>query len=133
MIMLGNPLEFRQPGCRRLLVDIVADVGAGTRLSRGGAAERTRYTSEAVYRPVREPHVLPVKASFRRSEISCSHDLSVSALLDDAIYLIGLLISTMGAPKTHKAIVYDRPGQISVKLVDVATPVPGRGEVLVKM
>ena len=36
-------------------------------------------------------------------------------------------------PKTHKAIIYDSPGKISTKVVDVDTPEPGPGEVLVRL
>lgn len=36
-------------------------------------------------------------------------------------------------PKQHKAIVYDKPGTISTKVVDVDTPEPGPGEVLVNL
>lgn len=39
----------------------------------------------------------------------------------------------MDIPKTHKAIVYDKPGEISTNVVDVETPTPGSGQVLVKM
>jgi propanol-preferring alcohol dehydrogenase len=36
-------------------------------------------------------------------------------------------------PETHKAIVYDDPGRISTKIVQVKTPEPGPGEVLIRM
>lgn len=36
-------------------------------------------------------------------------------------------------PKTHKAAVYDKPGSLSIKVVDVETPEPGAGEVLVRL
>ncbi|KAF1817807.1 GroES-like protein [Dissoconium aciculare CBS 342.82] len=36
-------------------------------------------------------------------------------------------------PKTHKALIYDEPGKISLKVVDLPTPEPGPGEVLVKV
>lgn len=36
-------------------------------------------------------------------------------------------------PKTHKAAVYDKPGTISTKVVDVETPRPGPGEVLIRL
>lgn len=36
-------------------------------------------------------------------------------------------------PKTHKAAVYDKPGTLSTKVVDVETPAPGPGEVLVRL
>ncbi|CAI7584827.1 unnamed protein product [Penicillium pancosmium] len=39
----------------------------------------------------------------------------------------------MNIPKTHKALVYDKPGEISTNVVDVKTPTPGPGEVLVKI
>jgi hypothetical protein len=37
------------------------------------------------------------------------------------------------AKKTHKAAIYDNPGTISTKVVDVETPEPGPGEVLVQL
>jgi hypothetical protein len=37
------------------------------------------------------------------------------------------------AKKTHKAAIYDKPGTISTKIVDVETPEPGPGEVLVQL
>jgi alcohol dehydrogenase, propanol-preferring len=36
-------------------------------------------------------------------------------------------------PKTYKAAIYDRPGKISTKVVDLETPEPGAGEVLVNL
>ncbi|KAF2096789.1 GroES-like protein [Rhizodiscina lignyota] len=36
-------------------------------------------------------------------------------------------------PKTHKAVVYDNPGEISTTVKDVETPEPGPGEVLVNL
>lgn len=36
-------------------------------------------------------------------------------------------------PKKHKAVVYDEPGKISTKVVELDTPEPGPGEVLVNM
>ncbi|KUJ24308.1 GroES-like protein [Mollisia scopiformis] len=36
-------------------------------------------------------------------------------------------------PKTYKAAVYDKPGQISIKLEELPTPEPGPGEVLVRI
>lgn len=36
-------------------------------------------------------------------------------------------------PKTYKALVYDRPGEISTKVVELETPQPGPGEVLLKL
>ena len=36
-------------------------------------------------------------------------------------------------PKQHKAAVYDKPGSISTKVVDVDTPEPGPGEVLINL
>ncbi|KAI9689264.1 MAG: hypothetical protein M1820_010175 [Bogoriella megaspora] len=35
-------------------------------------------------------------------------------------------------PKSHKAIIYDQPGTISTKVVEVETPEPGPGEILVR-
>lgn len=36
-------------------------------------------------------------------------------------------------PDTYKAIVYDKPGEISTKIVDLETPKPGPGEVLIRL
>ncbi|KAF5594016.1 2 3-dihydroxybenzoate decarboxylase [Fusarium subglutinans] len=37
------------------------------------------------------------------------------------------------APLSHQAAVYDRPGELSTKVVDIETPSPSAGEVLVKL
>jgi propanol-preferring alcohol dehydrogenase len=36
-------------------------------------------------------------------------------------------------PTTYKAAIYDNPGTISTKVVDLETPEPGPGEVLIKL
>jgi propanol-preferring alcohol dehydrogenase len=36
-------------------------------------------------------------------------------------------------PKTYKACIYDNPGSISIKIVDLDMPEPGPGDVLVKL
>lgn len=36
-------------------------------------------------------------------------------------------------PTTYKACVYDQPGKISTKIVDLNMPEPGHGEVLIKL
>jgi propanol-preferring alcohol dehydrogenase len=36
-------------------------------------------------------------------------------------------------PKTYKAAVYDEPGKISTKIVDLDMPEPGPGEVLINL
>jgi propanol-preferring alcohol dehydrogenase len=36
-------------------------------------------------------------------------------------------------PKTFKAAVYDEPGKISTKVVDLDMPEPGPGEVLINL
>jgi hypothetical protein len=36
-------------------------------------------------------------------------------------------------PKTHKAVVYDQPGTVSTKIVDLEVPEPGAGEVLINL
>lgn len=36
-------------------------------------------------------------------------------------------------PETHKAIVYDKPGELSVKVDQLKTPEPGPGEVLIQL
>lgn len=44
-----------------------------------------------------------------------------------------MIMAVLDVPKRHKALVYDEPGQISTKIVNVDTPEPGPGEVLVNM
>ncbi|KAJ5190868.1 uncharacterized protein N7498_009853 [Penicillium cinerascens] len=39
----------------------------------------------------------------------------------------------MQTPKTHKAVVYDKPGEISTRIVELVTPAPGSGQILIKM
>jgi hypothetical protein len=36
-------------------------------------------------------------------------------------------------PKVHQAAIYDKPGSISTKVVEVETPEPGPGEVLIRL
>ncbi|KAF4120029.1 alcohol dehydrogenase, propanol-preferring [Geosmithia morbida] len=36
-------------------------------------------------------------------------------------------------PKKHQAMIYDKPGSVSTKMVEVDTPNPGPGEVLIKI
>lgn len=36
-------------------------------------------------------------------------------------------------PKKYKAVIYDEPGKISTKVVELDTPEPGPGEVLVNL
>jgi propanol-preferring alcohol dehydrogenase len=36
-------------------------------------------------------------------------------------------------PKTQKAAVYDQPGTVSTKIVDIEVPEPGAGEVLINL
>lgn len=36
-------------------------------------------------------------------------------------------------PKTYKACVYDEPGKVSTKIVDLDMPEPGSGEVLINL
>lgn len=42
-------------------------------------------------------------------------------------------MADMTIPKTHKALVYKEPGQLSTELVELETPEPKAGEVLVKL
>ena len=39
----------------------------------------------------------------------------------------------MALPKKYKALVYDKPGEISTKIEELDMPEPGTGEVLIKM
>jgi propanol-preferring alcohol dehydrogenase len=43
------------------------------------------------------------------------------------------MTSGITVPKTHKAAIYDKPGSISTTIVDVETPEPGPGEVLINL
>lgn len=36
-------------------------------------------------------------------------------------------------PQRHKAVIYDQPGKISTKIVELDTPEPAAGDVLVKL
>jgi hypothetical protein len=36
-------------------------------------------------------------------------------------------------PKKYKAVVYDEPGKVSTKVVELDTPEPGPGEVLIHL
>jgi propanol-preferring alcohol dehydrogenase len=42
-------------------------------------------------------------------------------------------MTSVQVPSRHKAVVYDRPGTISTKVVEVDTPAPGPGEILVRL
>lgn len=42
-------------------------------------------------------------------------------------------MSTMELPATYKAAVYDEPGTISTKIVELPMPEPAEGEVLIKL
>lgn len=42
-------------------------------------------------------------------------------------------MTTPEIPKKHKAVIYDEPGKISTKLVELDTPEPGPGEVLINL
>lgn len=36
-------------------------------------------------------------------------------------------------PKKQKAIIYDEPGKVSTKVVEIDVPEPGQGEVLINL
>lgn len=36
-------------------------------------------------------------------------------------------------PKKYKAVIYDKPGTLSTKVVELDTPEPGPGEVLINL
>jgi propanol-preferring alcohol dehydrogenase len=40
---------------------------------------------------------------------------------------------TNHVPETHRAAVYDQPGKLSIKVKDIPTPKPGKGEVLIQL
>lgn len=39
----------------------------------------------------------------------------------------------MSIPKKYKACIYDKPGTVSTKVVELDTPEPGPGEVLINL
>lgn len=39
----------------------------------------------------------------------------------------------MEVPETYQAVVYDKPGEVSTRIVQVKTPTPGPGQILVKL
>jgi alcohol dehydrogenase, propanol-preferring len=43
------------------------------------------------------------------------------------------MATTTELPKTYKAAIYDKPGTISTKVVELEMPEPGAGEVLVNL
>lgn len=42
-------------------------------------------------------------------------------------------MAAVDIPSRHKAIIYDEPGKISTKIIEIDTPKPGVGEVLIKL
>ena len=42
-------------------------------------------------------------------------------------------MSDFQIPKKHKAVVYDKPGEISTKVQELDVPEPGQGEVLINL
>jgi Zn-dependent alcohol dehydrogenases len=42
-------------------------------------------------------------------------------------------MAALEVPKTQKAAVYDQPGTVSTKIVDIEVPEPGAGEVLINL
>lgn len=45
----------------------------------------------------------------------------------------GTEVPEFKVPKTYKAAIYDAPGTISTKVVELETPVPGSGQVLINL
>ncbi|PGH21290.1 hypothetical protein AJ80_03340 [Polytolypa hystricis UAMH7299] len=43
------------------------------------------------------------------------------------------LLPTESIPKTHKALIYSEPGTTATKIIDVETPTPQAGEVLIRL
>lgn len=43
------------------------------------------------------------------------------------------MIFKVTIPPTYKAVVYDKPGEISTKVVELRTPEPAQGEVLINL
>lgn len=41
--------------------------------------------------------------------------------------------STVSIPQKQKAAIYDQPGKISAKLVEIDVPEPGAGEILINL
>lgn len=42
-------------------------------------------------------------------------------------------MSSESIPSKHRAVIYDNPGQVSTKVVELDTPEPGPGEVLIRL
>jgi propanol-preferring alcohol dehydrogenase len=42
-------------------------------------------------------------------------------------------MAALEIPKTQKAVVYDQPGTVSTKVVEIDVPEPGAGEVLINL
>ncbi|KAL9049149.1 MAG: hypothetical protein Q9162_007368 [Coniocarpon cinnabarinum] len=42
-------------------------------------------------------------------------------------------MASVAVPESHKAVVYDKPGELSVKQDNIKTPEPGPGEVLIRL
>lgn len=49
------------------------------------------------------------------------------------IISINMTAAAVEIPARHKAAIYDKPGTISTKVVELETPEPGPGEVLVRL
>ncbi len=42
-------------------------------------------------------------------------------------------MAAVAIPKQHKAIIFDKPGEVSTKIEMIDTPEPGQGEVLINL
>jgi len=42
-------------------------------------------------------------------------------------------MAAVAIPKQHKAIIFDKPGEVSTKIEMIDTPQPGPGEVLINL
>lgn len=92
-------------------------------LLRGGSDKGQQATQYERQPHQPKPSFAIQKSSFKTTYTS-KHQLST---------MNGSINPAMAVPKKHKALVYDQPGDISIGIVEVDTPEPGTGEVLIKM
>jgi hypothetical protein len=91
---------------------------------------------------MRRLHFLAVSVRAALRELTRSADDVSGSYIRTATALVRIvatfssdhyLITMAELPKTYKACVYDEPGKISTKVVNLDVPEPGPGEVLVKL
>lgn len=65
------------------------------------------------------------------SQLSVPHEVHVFTRLEDHSNFGSM--GSIATPTRNKAVVYDKPGSISTKIVDLDIPEPGPGEVLLRL